>query len=255
MVNFRAEMSIAAVEVKNLTCSYQDGTRALKNISFSVRHGERVFIIGPNGAGKSTLFLCLLGFLPFEGFASVAGLKVEKENLPAIRSKAGIVFQDPDDQIFMPSVYEDVSFGANARFDSDFAKKTVEEAIEITGLKGFEKRLAHHLSFGEKKRVAIAGVLAAKPEIIFLDEPTANLDHRHRSFLIDTLKKLDSTLIVATHDMNLVVKLAERIIVLFNGEILADGSPEKILTDKDLLELAFLEPPCQCELSLLFYRL
>lgn len=248
-------MNAPAVEVKNLSCRYSDGTLALSDVSFSISKGERVFIIGPNGAGKSTLFLCLLGFLPYTGYASVAGFKVIKENLKKIRSKAGIVFQDPDDQIFMPSVYEDVFFGAGARYPEEKASKLVEEALEITGLKGFENRLAHHLSFGEKKRVAIAGVLATRPEVIMLDEPTSNLDHRHRSFLIETLNKLESTLIIATHDMNLVVRLAERVIILFKGQILADGKPEKILTDKELLRSAWLEPPCECELNMLFNRL
>lgn len=246
---------IPAVSVKNLICTYPDGIRALNDVSFEIFEGEKAFIIGPNGAGKSTLFNCLLGFLNFSGSIHIKGISLNKENLRKIREIVGIVFQDPDDQILMPTVIEDVLFGARNKFEESLAQKFAGEAMLTAGLSGFENRLAHHLSFGEKKRVAIAGVLAMKPEIILLDEPTSNLDHKHRMHLISTLEKIKSTLIVATHDMKLVCQLATRVIVLNQGKIIADGKPEAILNDRELLQKAYLDAPCSCELELLFSRI
>lgn len=244
-----------AIEAKNLSFSYEDGVPALNDVSFKVFEGERLFLIGPNGAGKSTLFSCILGFLKFNGEILVHGIPVTKENLKTVRSIVGVVFQDPDDQIFMPSVYEDIFFGAGVRFSEKEAKIHTAEAMKITGLSGFEKRLAHHLSFGEKKRVAIAGVLAMKPSIILLDEPTSNLDHQHRRFLVETLKKLESTLIIATHEMKLVCELADRVILINSGNIVAEGKAQEILTNEEILFKAGLEPPCGCELEILFSRI
>lgn len=243
------------IEIKNLSFSYADGIKALENVNLCVYERERVFVIGPNGAGKSTLFSCILGFLNFEGEIIVSGIPVKKENLKDIRSKIGIVFQDPDDQIFMPSVEEDVLFGARSKFTEEEAQANAREAMQITGLLGLEKRLAHHLSFGEKKRVSIAGVLAMKPEIILLDEPTSNLDHRHRKHLIDTLIKIHGTLVIATHEMRLVCEMADRVVILNEGKILAEGDPREILANKKLLETAYLEPPCECDMNKLFSRI
>lgn len=238
-----------AIEARDVSFTYSDGTTGLKNVSFEVNRGEKVCLIGPNGAGKSTLLLCLLGFLRFTGEIKIAGIRVEGSNLDEVRRKAGIVFQDPDDQIFMPSVIEDVLFGPRNIFKESEAHQHAQRAIEITGLEGFEKRLAHHLSFGEKKRVAIAGALAMNPEILLLDEPTSNLDHLHRNKLIFTLRKLDRTLLIATHDMNLVCDIADRIIVLSQGSIVADGAALDIITDGELLRSVHLEPPCSCTIE------
>ncbi|MCX7831861.1 MAG: energy-coupling factor ABC transporter ATP-binding protein [Actinobacteria bacterium] len=243
------------IEIRNLSYSYADGIKALENVNLTVHERERVFVIGPNGAGKSTLFSCILGFLKFEGEIIVSGIPVKKETLKNIRSTVGIVFQDPDDQIFMPSVQDDVLFGARSKFTEEEAQANAREAMQTTGLLGLEKRLAHHLSFGEKKRVSIAGVLAMKPDVILLDEPTSNLDHRHRKHLIDTLMKVDGTLVIATHEMRLVCEMADRVVILNQGKILAQGDPRDILTDKRLLETAYLEPPCECELNKLFSRI
>lgn len=244
-----------AIEVRNLNFAYEDGVQALKSVNFEVFENERVFIIGPNGAGKSTLFNSLLGFLNFSGDIRIYGIPVRKENLKKIRSLVGIVFQDPDDQIFMPTVYEDVFFGPKIRFGEEEARNKTAQAMETTGLTGFENRLAHHLSFGEKKRVAIAGVLAMQPKVILLDEPTSNLDHRHRRILVDTLKKIQSTLVIATHDMKLVCELADRVIILNSGRLIAQGKASEILTNPKVLNDADLEPPCECELKRLLSRI
>lgn len=241
--------------VENVKFKYPDGTQALKGVSFTVNKGEKTFIIGPNGAGKSTLFLSILGFLRFEGKIEVDNTRVSPETAKEIRSKVGIVFQDPDDQIFMPSVWEDVIFGARLRFTKETAEKNAKEAMQTVGLLGFENRAAHHLSFGEKKRVAIAGVLAMRPEIILLDEPTSNLDHLHRKHLIETLKNIESTLLIATHDIKLVCELADRIIILKDGKTFAEGLPLEVLFNKKLLNDAHLEQPCECDLKKLLSRL
>lgn len=243
------------IEVRHVSFTYADGTPGLRDVSFDINQGEKISIIGPNGAGKSTLLLSLLGFLAFTGEIRIAGIPVTDKNLDEVRRKAGIVFQDPDDQIFMPSVLEDVLFGPRNIFPENEAFRNAQEAINITGLNGFEKRLAHHLSFGEKKRVAIAGALAMKPDILLLDEPTSNLDHLHRKKLVSTLKKLDRTLLIATHDMKLVCEISDRVIVLSNGRVVADGPTVEIVTDKELLHSVNLEPPCECTIESLRARL
>lgn len=237
------------IELKSVSYTYPDGNNALNEINLSVNKGESLCIIGPNGAGKSTLLLSILGFIPFEGSIKINGISVKKENLKQIRKKAGIVFQDPDDQLFMPTVIEDIMFGAKNSFSDGEAKLSAREALEIVGLEGFEKRLAHHLSFGEKKRVAIAGVLAMKPSIILLDEPTSNLDHYHRRSLLNTLKKLHQTSITATHDLAYAAEIASRIIILSEGKVIAKGDTYQILSNKKLLKSVHLEPPCDCILS------
>jgi cobalt/nickel transport system ATP-binding protein len=241
--------------VENVEFTYPDGTQALKGISFTVNKGEKTFIIGPNGAGKSTLFLSILGFLHFRGSIKIDNISVSPETAREVRSKVGIVFQDPDDQIFMPSVWEDVVFGARLRISKETAEENAKKAMLTAGLTGFENRAAHHLSFGEKKRVAIAGVLAMKPDVILLDEPTSNLDHLHRMHLIETLRNIDSTLLVATHDMKLVCELADRIVIMKDGMTFAEGLPSEILTDTELLHKAHLEQPCECDLTRLLSRI
>lgn len=247
--------NIPDIEVRNLSFSYSDGIQALDRVAFTVMPEEKVFILGPNGAGKSTLLLALLGFLNHSGEIIIKGEELTRDNIKEIRSKIGIVFQEPDDQIFMPSVYEDVLFGAKARFDEHKAEILAKKAVELTNLKGFETRLAHHLSYGERKRVAIASVLAMDPEIILFDEPTSNLDLKHKKLLTEILKTINKTMLIATHDMKLAVELADRIIIIKNGRIIADGNSYEILSDEELLLSANLEKPCDCEMRKLESRL
>lgn len=229
--------------------AYPDGQPALTGLSFTVAHGSRTCVIGPNGAGKSTLLLALLGFLDHHGSIRVHGVEVTRETAGDIRRRVGLVFQDPDDQLFMPSVLDDVAFGPRNFMREDEAEAAAHAAIEVAGLRGLERRLAHHLSFGEKKRVAIAGVLAMRPDVIALDEPTSNLDHRHRRRLIELLKSLDATQLIATHDLSFVAEVADEVVVVSSGRAIAQGPPREILADAALLARAHLEPPCRCVLD------
>lgn len=238
-----------AIVFENVYYSYPDGQKALNGVSASIKEGETVCVIGPNGAGKSTLLLSLLGFLSFKGKITVHGKEVKKKNFEFIRKTIGLVFQDPDDQLFMPGVFEDVVFGPLNFFSPEEAQKKALEALEAVDLRGFEERLAHHLSFGEKKRVAIAGVLALQPSIMVLDEPTSNLDHFHRRNVINAIKNMDGTKLIATHDLDLVAEVAIRIIILKAGVVVSEGSPYKILSNESLLRSALLERPCQCKLQ------
>ncbi len=232
------------IEVKNLSYSYPDGTPALKDISLEVFEGETLGIIGPNGAGKSTFLLHLNGILKGKGYIKVLDMDFNDKNLKKIRSKVGMVFQDPDNQLFMPTVFEDVAYGP---LNMDMTKVEVEEAV-INALKKVDmlyamKRISHHLSFGEKKRVSISTVLSMNPEVLVLDEPSSNLDPKHRRELINLLKSLEITKIIATHDLDMVLDLCSRVILFNKGTIVADGETIKILNDKELLESNDLETP------------
>lgn len=223
------------IKVKDLEYTYPDGTQALRGIDLTVYKYESVGLIGPNGAGKSTLLLHLSGILKGRGEVDVLGSK----NLEEVRGKIGLVFQNPDDQLFSPTVFDDVAFGPfNMGLKEDEVKKRVGLALNDVGMSGFEERCPHHLSFGEKKRVCIATVLSMQPEILVLDEPSSNLDPRARRELIKLLQSLKITKIIATHDLDLVSILCNRVIFLNNGKKVAEGnSVEKILQDKDLLQL------------------
>lgn len=238
-----------AIVFENVKYTYPDGQDALKGVSLKIGEGETVCLIGPNGAGKSTLLLALLGFLPFVGSISVFGMEVKKKNHAEIRKNIGLVFQDPDDQLFMPSVMEDVMFGPSNHYNQLVATKLAREALKAVDLQGFENRLAHHLSYGEKKRVAIAGVLAMKPRILALDEPTSNLDHYHRRALIKTLEEIDGTKLIATHDLDFVAQAANRVAILKDGAVLAEGDTYEMLYNDRLLASAFLEKPCDCRMN------
>lgn len=234
----------AIVRIKNLEYSYPDGTKALRGIDLSVREGESVGIVGPNGAGKTTLLLHLNGVLRGKGHIEIAGSEITDENLRAIRSDVGLVFQDPDDQLFMPTVFDDVAFGPiNMGLEEAEVRRRVGEALEIVELSGMEERVTHHLSFGEKKRVAIATVLPMEPEILALDEPSSNLDPHARRELMNLLKRLPATKIIAGHDLDFILETCERVILLEGGRIVADGPAGEILSDKDLLESHRLELP------------
>ena len=224
------------VTVNSLSFSYPDGQQALANVSLTIHRGETVALIGPNGAGKSTLLLHLNGILRSNGVVRVMGRPVGDKNLKWLRSKVGLVFQNPDDQLFSPTVFDDVAFGPlNMGYAEAEVHKRVSRALDWVGMAGYEKRSPHHLSVGEKKRIAIATVLSMNPKILVIDEPTANLDPGSKWSLIELLKGLSLTKIIATHDLELVKALCPRTIVFDHGEVIIDGATSHILADKQLL--------------------
>ncbi len=233
----------AVVEVTDLAYTYPGGQPALRGVSLRIEPGEKVALVGPNGAGKSTLMLHLNGIL---GDATapvrVCGLAPTRENLPLIRGKVGLVFQNPDDQLFSPTVFEDVAFGPLYQgLPEGEVRRRAEQALAQVGMAGFEGRLSHQLSLGQKKRVAIATVLSMMPEVLVLDEPTAGLDPRGRRQLIGLLRDLPVTMLVSTHDMWLVDELFPRMIVMDDGQVVADGATAELLAQADLLEKHGLE--------------
>jgi len=232
------------IEIKNLNYSYPDGTKALKDVNCEVHRGEALGIVGPNGAGKSTLLLHLNGILMDRTSVKILGLDVKQANLRLVRSKVGLVFQDPDNQLFMPTVKEDVGYGPmNMGFNKEEVERRVSKALEQVDMQEAAPRLSHHLSYGEKKRVSIATVLSMDTEILVLDEPTSNLDPRHRRNLIDWLNRISVTKIIATHDLDMVLDTCCRVILLDRGRVVADGDPQEIMGNKELMEKHDLEVP------------
>lgn len=238
-------MTEAIIAIEELTYAYPDGLQALRGVSLRVGAGEKVALVGPNGAGKSTLMLHLNGILgAADSPVRVCGLSLAKEHLPLIRGKVGLVFQNPDDQLFSPTVFEDVAFGPlHLGFPDDEVRRRVAWALEQVGMSGSEERPAHHLSIGQKKRVAIATVLSMEPEILVLDEPTAGLDPRGRRQLIELLRHMPQTMIVSTHDMWLAAELFPRLIVMDEGVVAADGPTADLLANAPFLEDHGLESP------------
>ena len=243
------------LEVKNIKYSYNKDYQALKGVSLKVEKGEMVALLGKNGAGKSTLFLHLNGiYEPDEGKVFIDGeeLKYDKKSLLKFRQKVGIVFQNPDDQIFAPTVEEDVAFGPlNLKLPMEEVQKRVTESLARVGMSGFEKKAPHHLSGGQKKRVAIAGILAMQPEIMVLDEPTAGLDPQGVRDLSALLKELNDegiTIIISTHEVDLVPNYAKRVFVLVDGLLIAEGTPKEIFAQPEILDQANLEVPIVTEL-------
>jgi cobalt/nickel transport system ATP-binding protein len=241
-------MSTPSLEIKDLAFAYPDGNQALFGVNLTVGQGERVALLGPNGAGKTTLVMHMNGIHPAaHGEVRVAGQLVDasdKANLRSIRSKVGIVFQDPDDQLFMPTVGEDVAFGPyNMGVRGDELDRVVIEALELVGMTEFKDRPPHHLSFGQRRRVAVATVLAMKPEILVLDEPSSNLDPASRRELADILRSLAITIVMVTHDLPYALELCERAVILSGGIIVADKKTREILGDKELLSAHRLELP------------
>ncbi len=233
-----------AIELDELTYRYPDGRKALDGVTLVISEGEKVALVGPNGAGKSTLLLHLNGILTGEGMVRILGAEVGDGNLAAVRSQVGLVFQHPDDQLFSPTVLEDVAFGPlHMNLDQDEVLRRVRWALDQVGMAGFEDRVSHHLSLGEKKRIAIATVLAMQPMILALDEPSGELDPRARRELIRLLGELPQTMLVATHDMRLVKELLSRTVILDGGKLVADGATELLLQDSQLLEQHGLEAP------------
>ena len=237
-----------AIDVKDLRYKYPDGKEALRGISFEVAEGECIGLVGPNGSGKSTLLLHLNGILPetpgTESSVRIHDRTVTRDNVELIRREVGLLFQDPDDQLFCPTVYEDVAFGPSQfGFSDDAVRATVARSLSLAGLAGFEERSPHHLSIGEKRRVCLAGVLACEPKVLALDEPTSNLDPRGKRSLHDILKTLPVTKIIATHDLEMVVELCARTIVLDSGVIVADGPTSELLGNEELMLRHGLEKP------------
>jgi cobalt/nickel transport system ATP-binding protein len=224
------------IEIKNLSYNYPDGHRGLSSVDLVVWPGDNVAVIGPNGAGKSTLLLHLNGILRGNSTVKICGLTVEEKNLKEIRKKVGLIFQDPEDQLFSLNVFDDVAFGPiNMGLTESEVKQHVAQALEWVNMAGYEQRSPHHLSVGEKKRIAIATVLSLDPEILVIDEPTSNLDPRSKWSLVELLNRLPITKIIATHDLELVRALCHRTMVMDEGKIAADGKTENILDDIPLL--------------------
>ncbi len=224
------------IRVDNLSFGYPDGQQALTDVNLTIYQGETVALIGPNGAGKSTLLLHLNGILHSNGAVKVFGRPVDDKNLRWVRSKVGLVFQNPDDQLFSPTVFDDVAFGPiNLGYSEAKVRELVTRALDWVGMAGYERRSPHHLSLGEKKRIAIATVLSMNPEILVIDEPTSNLDPGSKWSLIELLRGLAITKIIASHDLELVQALCHRAIVLDRGVIIADGATSHILADMPLL--------------------
>lgn len=226
----------AIVEIRDLSYRYSDGKQALEEISLTVAPGEKIALVGANGAGKSTLLLQLNGIMTGSGQVIIHGMPVRKDNLGQVRAMVGLVFQNPDDQLFSATVYEDVAYGPIYQgLDRNAIEERVSEALRLVHMDGYETRNPYHLSGGEKKRIAIATVLSMRPEILALDEPTAGLDPRACRELTALLKELPQTMVIATHDMDLVNQLTTRTVILNRGKIVAEGPTAEIMADDDLL--------------------
>lgn len=232
--------------VRDLSCAYPGGFVALDHVSFEAAAGESIGLVGPNGAGKTTLFLCLSGVLPIKkGAVKIAGLDpADPAQRRALPAKAGIVFQNSDDQLFNATVFDDVAFGPlNLGLEPGEVKQRVAEALACVGLAGFEQRVPFHLSGGEKRRVALAGVLAMRPEVLLLDEPSTYLDPRGRRELIQLINSLSVTKMIAAHDLELVRETCRRVLLLDGGRLVSDGPAQAILADARLMEAHGLEVP------------
>lgn len=242
-------MSHHIVQAQDVKYSYPDGNEALKGVSFMIHHGESVAIIGANGAGKSTLLMHLNGLLlPSSGLIRVGDYPLSRETVHNIRRTVGMIFQDSDDQLFMPTVYDDVAFGpVNMGLPHDVVKQKVEETLETVGALHLKNRQTHRLSGGEKRAVAIATVLSMSPDILVMDEPTSSLDPMARRRLIELLKSFHHTKIIATHDLDMVLDLCERTIIIREGVVAADGSSRDVLRDEALLVSCHLEKPLRLQ--------
>lgn len=239
-------MSEPIISISHLSFSYPGGRPALSDVSLSVARGEKVAVVGPNGAGKSTLLLHLNGTLRSrrDGCVRVTGLNVEDRTVRAVRARVGLVFQDPDDQLFSPTVFEDVAFGPlHMGCPEEVVRARVSRALAAVGMSGYEEQMPHHLSLGERKRISIATVLAMDPEVLVFDEPSAGLDPRARRNLIDLLRELPQTMVIASHDMRLVWDFCPRTVILDGGRVVADGPTVRLLRDRELMDRHGLEVP------------
>jgi len=238
-------MSEYAVRITRLSYTYPDGTKALDGIDLDVARGERVAIVGPSGAGKSTLLLHLNGVLKGTGSIKIMDLPLQASNLQQIRKQVGLLFQDPNEQLFCPTVYEDVAFGPmNLGIAAGEVPQRVEKALHDSGLdRSFRSRPPRHLSLGERRCVSLATILAMEPAVLGMDDPTSNLDRRNRRRLVDVLSGLKSSQIIATHDLEFAVEVCSRTVIMDQGKIRADGETKNILSDSRLMEAHGLEVP------------
>ena len=233
-----------AVEADELSYRYPDGTLALQNIHLRVKTGEKVAVTGPNGSGKSTLITLLNGVRRGNGRLKIFDIPVNKHDLTLVKQKVGLIFQNPDDQLFCPTIFEDVAFGPlNLGLSREKVEQRVKEALHNVGLNGYEQRSSFHLSYGERKLASIATVIAMQPQLIAADEPTSNLDLAHRRKIIQWFKTCRQTVVMTTHDLDMALETCDRVIVLHRGKIVADGATRQILTDQNLLERYQLELP------------
>ena len=231
-----------AIEIENFTYKYPDGTAALSDINLNVEHGQKLALIGPNGAGKSTLLLVMAGFAKGTGKVFVDGLEINGKNLKQIRTRLGCCMENPDDQLFMPTLFDDVAFGPlNMGLDPEQVKARVTGALATVGLAQMTDKAPHHLSAGQKRAAAVATILAMSPKIITLDEPDGSLDPRNRNNLMKLLRSLTQTLIIATCNMNFAASIAERAVLLDNGRIIAYGEAKEIMSDVELMTKHGLE--------------
>ena len=239
-----------AIHARGLRYRYPGGQHALRGVDLHIGHGERVALLGPNGAGKTTFMLHLNGLLAGAGGLEVAGLEVGRDDVHELRARVGLVFQDPDDQLFMPTVAEDVAFGPlNMGLDRTAAAGRVAEALDAVRMRHVAGRAPYQLSMGERRRVAIATVLAMRPALLVLDEPSASLDPRARRELLDVLAQVERTMLVTTHDLPLAAELCERAVILAGGVVAGDGPCDEILADHELLAAHDLELPAGFDLD------
>jgi len=233
------------IEVSSLCFSYPDGHEAIRDVSFAITRGESVGIIGANGSGKTTLLSLMTGILlPDRGEVRVGDVAVTKKTLASIRRRLGLVFQDPDDQLFMTTVYDDVAFGPrNEHLDEHEVRARVEEALDMVGIPQLKDRAPYKMSGGEKRAAAIASVLSMKPDVLIMDEPTSGLDPKARRRLINFLKGLRHTKIITSHDLDMIMETCDRVIVLKDGEVAANGATPEVLTNGELLDQCGLEVP------------
>lgn len=248
-------MSNVVLSTENLSFTYPDGTQALKNVNIAIKKGEKVAIMGPNGAGKSTLFSHFNGLTePTSGSVKVNGetIKYDKKSLLNVRQKVGIVFQNPNDQLFAPTVKEDVAFGPmNLGLSYEEVKNRVEESLKMVGMEDYKDKTPHHLSGGQKKRVAIAGIVAMRPEIMILDEPTAGLDPKGVERVLNILNNLNlekMSIIISSHDVEMITEFADKIYILNKGEITNEGDTHEVFNNHEILKEAHLRPPKTSEI-------
>ena len=232
------------IEFKNVSFEYEKGKKTLQDINFHIEKGECVGVIGANGAGKSTIMKIMLGLLPCEGEVFAAGMPVNKENLGEIRKKLGFVLQDPDNQMFMPTVLEDMIFGPmNYGLSREEAEKKADAVLLQLGISGLKNKYNHKISGGEKRMAAIATILAMEPEAVIMDEPTVALDPYNRRLVINTIRSMDNTKVIASHDLDMILDLCDRVLLVSGGRIAADKDAKTVLYDKELLEANRLELP------------
>ena len=234
-------MTDPVINIEDLSFTYPDGSYALKSVSLRIMTGEKVVIAGANGAGKSTLVLQLNGLLRGEGKVTISEWEMKRSNYRKIRAKVGVVFQNPDDQLFCPTLYDDIAFGPqNLGLPADEVEARVEEALKISGLSDLAEKNSLHLSYGQKKLAAFASVYSMKPEILVLDEPFSSLDPRAKRGLREIFGKIESTMLIVSHDLTSLQAIADRLVILQEGRIIADGAYSEIISQTALLERAGL---------------